>query len=81
MGNEPKMTVRPARELTIRIAPGPCCPRCGEDGFDDWHHEPSLRAVGITTAGRLKCHGCGRFFSVRRYLDGETHSTAWRKAA
>lgn len=71
----------PRRELVIAIAHGPKCPHCRTDGFDDWHHEPGLRMVGIALTGRLKCHGCGRFFSVTHYLDGVTHSTAWKKAA
>ena len=71
----------PRKELAIEIAPGPKCPRCREDGFDDWHHEPTVRVVGAVTLGRLKCHGCGRYFSFTRFHDGETHSTAWRKVA
>lgn len=67
----------PARAiLKIVIAHGPVCPHCGEDGFDDWHHEPSLKVVGISLSGRLKCHGCGKFFSVEQYGDGQVHSTA-----
>lgn len=62
--------------LKIAIGPGPQCPHCREDGFDDWHHEPSLKVVGIVLQGRLKCHGCGKFFRVEQYGDGETHSTA-----
>jgi hypothetical protein len=61
--------------LRIAIATGPECPKCHEDGFDDWWHDPSTKAVGGTLMARLKCHGCGRFFSASRYSDGETHST------
>lgn len=73
-----------ARELKIAIAQGPKCPCCGETGFDDWWHDPTLKTgfgiVAIT--GRLKCHGCGTFFSVEHYHDGETHSFVnSRKAA
>ena len=74
-----RQVVRNKRELKIRIAPGPCCPHCGEDGFDDWHREPTLRFLSGSLSGRLKCHGCSKFFSVTHYFDGETHSTAWRK--
>ena len=69
-------------DLKIAIAQDPECPNCHESGFDDWWHDPSFRlvtgisagipAVGIAT---LRCHGCGRFFKVTRYRDGETHST------
>lgn len=55
---------------------GPQCPNCGEDGFDDWWHAKSMKhGSGIVSIrGSLKCHGCGRFFSVTNYHDGETHS-------
>lgn len=69
------------REPIIAIARGPECPHCRTDGFDDWHLEPSLKMVGTVLTGRLRCHGCGKFFSMTHYHDGETHSTAWRKAA
>lgn len=59
--------------LLLAIARGPQCPTCHETGFDDWHHERTLRSYAGVIAGRLKCHGCGRFFSIRHYSDGETH--------
>ena len=60
-------------DLRLAIARGPECPACHERGFDDWWHEPGLRSYGGVIAGKLKCHGCGKFFSVRHYGDGETH--------
>ena len=65
------------RELTIKITRGPCCPACGCDTFDDWNHEPGLKSgTGIVSAsGSIKCHACGKFFSITHYADGETHST------
>lgn len=67
-----------AKDLLIRIAPGPECPKCLEDGFDDWWHGRTIRSgdgLVVLLKGSLRCHGCGRFFSVTRYVDGETHST------
>jgi hypothetical protein len=63
--------------LRLAIGRGPECPKCHETGFDDWHHERSLKTIGLVfaVAGRLRCHGCGRFFRVVRYFDGEVHST------
>lgn len=69
------------KQLMIEISSGPKCPSCQCDTFDDWHHERSIKQVGLAIAGRLKCHGCGRFFGIHRYSDGEVHSTMWRKAA
>jgi hypothetical protein len=79
MSNGTTQTTR--RELRIAIARGPECPACHETGFDDWWHDRTARAEGGTIKARLRCRGCGRFFSVSHYSDGETHSTAWRKAA
>lgn len=73
-----------AKELTVRICRGPECPACGEDGFDDWHHDPTCRGGGgvvVSLYARLKCHGCGKFFSVTHYVDGITHSTMNRRKA
>lgn len=64
-------------DLKIAIYDGPECPRCGEYRFDDWWHAPGVRQRGLLLSGSLKCHSCGKFFSVTRYSDGETHSTAW----
>lgn len=64
----------------VRIAPGPCCPNCGLDTFDDWHLTPGLTGIGGTISGRLRCHGCGRFFRIDRYPDGVTHSTSGFRA-
>lgn len=71
----------PARDLKTVIAYGPECPHCHETGFDDWWHDRGIRERGGLLTGSLKCHGCGKFFSVRQYRGGETHSTAWSKAA
>lgn len=69
------------RELFLEIDSGPKCPKCGLDTFDDWHHEKGLKQLGSALTGRLKCHGCGRFFHIHRYSDGEVHSSMWRKVA
>ena len=72
------------RRLHISIGTGPECPACHEWRFDDWHHAKSLRSHGGSVGeigGSLKCHGCGRFFSVTKYHDGVFHSTMWRKVA
>jgi len=53
---------------------GPKCPNCGTDGFDDWWHDPTTKSFGGVLKARLKCHGCGKFFSTTRYSDGVTHS-------
>jgi hypothetical protein len=63
--------------LKIAIAVGPECPSCGEDRFDDWWHDKSVRSPGgfvVSLTGALRCHGCGKFFAVTMYQDGETHS-------
>ena len=67
--------VVPQGDMLIVAARGPECPKCHEDGFDDWWHEKGLKSCGGTIRGRLKCHGCGRFFSVSHYADGTTYST------
>ena len=59
----------------IWIAEGPTCPRCKTDGFDDWWHDPTTRYTGVAIQARLKCHGCGKFFSVTQYPDNVCHST------
>lgn len=63
---------------------GPECPSCGEWGFDDWWHDPFIKpAVGsliVRLKGRLRCHGCGKFFNITQYTDGETHCTMGRAA-
>jgi len=61
-------------EWTVAISDGPKCPKSHTEGFDDWWHDPSVRASGGIMRGRLRCHGCGRFFSVTFYHGGETHS-------
>jgi len=71
----------PRKELLIAIAPGPECPHCREGGFDDWHHDPSMKASGGVMRGRLRCHGCGKFFSLTFIHGMDVHSTAWRKVA
>ncbi len=50
---------------------GPKCPNCGCDGFDDWWHEKTIRRgfYPVDLEGSLRCHGCGRFFSVRLFHD------------
>ncbi len=60
--------------MLIKTASGPECPKCGNAGFDDWNHEPTLKTFSGIISGRLKCHGCGRFFSITHYTDGATHS-------
>lgn len=68
------------RDLKIAIDRyGPKCPHCQEDGFDDWWHARTIRQRGSLLTGSLKCHGCGKFFSVSQYSDGETHSSAWSR--
>ncbi len=69
------------KQLSIEINQGPKCPACQCDTFDDWHHEKTFRKVSWFWSGRLKCHQCGRFFSIAAYPDGQVHSTMWRKAA
>lgn len=71
-----------ATELAIKIARGPTCPACGEDGFDDWWHDPRVKSGGgviVSLRGALTCHGCGKHFHVEQYTDGETHSTMNRR--
>ena len=66
-----------SRELLITIANCPQCPACGNDGFDDWHHDKSCRSGGglvVDIYADLKCDECGSGFEVTRYVDGETHS-------
>lgn len=69
------------RDLKLAIGRGPICPHCRCNTFDDWHHARTLRAgFGIASVeGSLKCHGCGKFFSITVYYDSECHSTAWTK--
>lgn len=66
------------RELKVAIGSGPICPHCREWRFDDWHLErglkPGMGAVRIQ--GAIKCHGCGKFFRLEQYHDGECHCTA-----
>lgn len=64
--------------LMVAIANGPKCPRCGNDGFDDWHHDKSCRSgmgVVVDIYADLECDACGLEFEVTRYVGGETHST------
>ena len=53
-----------------------------EDGFDDWWHEktikPSMAPLVVSLEGSLKCHGCGKFFRVEKYVDGEVHCSVKR---
>lgn len=68
-------------ELKIAIGKyGPECPCCGLDTFDDWHHEKGLKEgfYPVQITGRLKCHGCGKFFHIDHYHDGATHCSAGR---
>jgi hypothetical protein len=68
-----------ARTLKLEIDYGPKCPHCQMTGFDDWWHDKGIRAqLGLLT-GSLKCHGCGKFFAVKHWQDGQTYSTAWSK--
>lgn len=65
-------------DFKIKIANGPQCPSCNEDGFDDWWRDPSIRSPGgpiVALTGSLRCHGCGKFFKITCYADWETHST------
>lgn len=77
------MKLTEGRELKLAIACGPKCPHCDLDTFDDWHHERTLRPGFLLVAitGSIKCHGCGRFFHIDHYADGQTHSTAWCRPA
>lgn len=70
-----------AREFAIAISGGPKCPACGCQGFDDWWHDPTCRGgIGIVRIhATLKCHGCGKFFAITQYDDGEVHSTMNRR--
>ena len=65
-----------AGELKLEIGCGPICPHCRLDTFDDWHHERTLKPFCLGIKGRFKCHGCGKSFSFKQYLDGECHSAA-----
>jgi len=70
-------------EYSITVSKcGPVCPCCGEDGFDDWWHEktikPSMAPLVVSLEGSLKCHGCGKFFRVEKYVDGEVHCSVKR---
>lgn len=78
-----RATQSTGRRLMLAISPhGPVCPACGQDGFDDWWLGKGMRSgAAVSIEGRLKCHGCAKFFSVTQYHDGVTHSTMWRKAA
>jgi transcriptional regulator NrdR family protein len=58
---------------------GPVCPNCQEHRFDDWWNEPTLKGSSGSLRGRLKCHGCGRFFSIMQIMDGSVISTVKRK--
>lgn len=58
-------------ERKVRVCHGVECPNCGCDGFDDWWHNPTTKQDGMLVTARLRCHGCGRFFKVSRYPDGE----------
>lgn len=60
----------------IAISDSPKCPHCGCDGFDDWWHDKTTRYVGDILTARVKCHGCGKFFSTKQYPDGVNHSSA-----
>lgn len=70
-------------ERKIAIAQGPKCPNCAEDRFDDWWNDPSTKSgdsLAVSLRACLRCHGCGRFFSVTQYADGETHSCSGGRA-
>lgn len=69
------------KELLVRVSDGPCCPNCGCDTFDDWHLERGLKNVGGVITGRLRCHNCSRYFSIRRYSDGEVTSSMTKRRA
>ena len=64
-----------AHDAKIAIKAEPTCPCCGTDGFDDWWHDPSTHYEGHAIKARLKCHGCGKFFSTTQYPDGVNHSS------
>lgn len=69
------------RELMIEIAPGPRCPVCRSDGFDDWWHDKSCRSGGgvvVDIYADLRCEECEVTFEVTKYADGVTHSAYWR---
>lgn len=63
-------------ELQIAIARNPECPSCHLDTFDDWWLDRTMKhgTYPVSIKGRLKCHGCGKFFSITKYSDGEVHS-------
>ncbi len=74
-----------ARGLTnyeVRVARGPICPHCDLDTFDDWWNDPSMKpGVGLVHfQGRIKCHGCGKFFRVEKHRDGVVVSEKGRAA-
>lgn len=77
-------TAEPRAKLLIAIARDPECPNCHTWGFDDWHRHPSMKPgipFGIVSIkGSLKCHGCGKFFSITKYTDGECHMLMRRAA-
>lgn len=63
--------------MLLAIARGPQCPKCGNDGFDDWHLDKSCRSGGglvVDIYADLTCE-CGATFEVAHYADGETHSS------
>lgn len=71
-------------EISLAISKhGPVCPCCGAHGFDDWWHEktikPSAAPLLVDLQGSLKCHSCGKFFSITKYQDGEIHCSVERK--
>lgn len=74
---------RPLKSLHMAIGPGPVCPKCRCDGFDDWWHDPGIKAmVGFSTIalhGALRCHECSRYFSVIQFSDGVCHSSVWAR--
>lgn len=67
------------KQLIIAIARNPLCPACGCDYTDDWHHSLNGQ-IGLTATGSNRCEGCGKFYSFSVYIDGEVHSTMWRKS-
>lgn len=67
--------------LVLEISTGPVCPFCALDTFDDWWHDRTMKAgFGLSAVeGRLKCHGCGKFFKVRKDHDGCVTSSAHKR--
>lgn len=79
---------RVGKDLFVEIGPGPCCPACQNDCFDDWWHAKTIKhgMAGVSIQGSLRCHNCSKFFSVTLYTETmepnkyeRCHSQMWRK--